>query len=466
LVRISRASRSFLNLRKPRFIFSFQFSLERLENFAPPPKDIVVVWERSKSVESTPPIPTSFESHTLIFSEHHALSGEVELIKENNDTFQDKEYKFTLRLGEETGKVLGHVYIDLSQYVQVPSASKLVHLRLSNDANLVMLINSKFLGKSKAKDSAKSSRKTKKASFADADFIVQELGRHPEDDLIGLDEFDAPYETDEEIHVLTNNGMQRTKSEHSAASNDADYDEPTNISMHRTKSEHSAAGYNNGDDDLPASNAMHRTKSEHSAADSNDDDVPASNAMHRTKSEHSAAGSDGFDNDALASKSMHRTKSEHSAAASNDSGILEDDQDVKAIETGSVITDLSEDDVVEGDELLDSETAKNERRGMGKRVQSELLEGARGNAIQWLRNRNTTLRLENEELKMKIEELEKWKSTALNANMGILLSENDTLRTDVDELKDRLTREPVYDDVLKELKHTKMALAVVSARRE
>jgi N-terminal C2 in EEIG1 and EHBP1 proteins len=73
--------------------------------------------------------------------------------------------------------------------------------------------------------------------------------------------------------------------------------------------------------------------------------------------------------------------------------------------------------------------------------------GASRAEIERLRTENKALRRANDQLK----ELE---------------SVNHGLRSDVEDLKDRLSREPVYLDVVRDLREAKMALAILTLERE
>ena len=64
-------------------------------------------------------------------------------------------------------------------------------------------------------------------------------------------------------------------------------------------------------------------------------------------------------------------------------------------------------------------------------------------------------------LKARVRELEQWKEAVSGADSGALVQANEALRDEIEELKHKLAREPVYQDVLQELKQTKMALALI-----
>ncbi len=73
--------------------------------------------------------------------------------------------------------------------------------------------------------------------------------------------------------------------------------------------------------------------------------------------------------------------------------------------------------------------------------------------------KNNDLQAQNEELE------EKLTSAGLNSNVGkveLLEGECERLTKEVRDLKSRLSREPVYADVVRELKDAKMALAILS----
>lgn len=72
------------------------------------------------------------------------------------------------------------------------------------------------------------------------------------------------------------------------------------------------------------------------------------------------------------------------------------------------------------------------------------------------------LKRENQRLKKQLEEAER------NHSSGDvrLMEENKTLKTELQDLKIALAREPVYSDVVKELKEAKMALALLHLEKE
>lgn len=76
------------------------------------------------------------------------------------------------------------------------------------------------------------------------------------------------------------------------------------------------------------------------------------------------------------------------------------------------------------------------------------------------------LRKENARLKKQVDDLERQGAYAGQGGGGRTSDEAKALRQEVQELKNALGREPVYSDVVKELKEAKMALALLHLEKE
>ena len=100
--------------------------------------------------------------------------------------------------------------------------------------------------------------------------------------------------------------------------------------------------------------------------------------------------------------------------------------------------------------------SRNERRG---KEQDETHSG--GDTIEKLRKENNRLRKQIEEL-----ERSSGQNFAPGSDTSKLLEENRALKSELNDLKSTLTREPVYSDVVRELKETKMALALLHLEKE
>lgn len=80
-----------------------------------------------------------------------------------------------------------------------------------------------------------------------------------------------------------------------------------------------------------------------------------------------------------------------------------------------------------------------------------------------LKRRNDDLMQRNTELENRIQEQELDESAE---SVEQLMIENSSLKRDVDDLEARLAREPVYADVVRELREAKMALAILSLEKD
>jgi N-terminal C2 in EEIG1 and EHBP1 proteins len=76
------------------------------------------------------------------------------------------------------------------------------------------------------------------------------------------------------------------------------------------------------------------------------------------------------------------------------------------------------------------------------------------------------LRKENVRLRKQVDELEKSGTGGGVAGDAKVSEENKALRREVNDLRSALAREPVYADVVKELKEAKMALALINLEKE
>lgn len=124
---------------------------------------------------------------------------------------------------------------------------------------------------------------------------------------------------------------------------------------------------------------------------------------------------------------------------------------------------------------LSSSVSRTEQRGANlrarpaKRTTSATEEGATSAPtpsradFDRLRKENRALKRSNDELAERVEQLEHELGVG---DADSLREENIALRRDIEELKSRLAREPVYADVVRELREAKMALAILAIEKD
>lgn len=203
---IVRASRSVFNAGKPKFEFMYTLAFERLENFVAP-GDIVIEWQRNKASKCTRPVPTSTSSRTLVFSERERIVGPVQMVQKKGG-FVEKEYKIAIRAGNQHGRILGYSFVDFAKYAGVPSGQQVAEIRLSNDAILVVIIFSKFLGKAKHKTKSSAGFSAikeneplldKRDEFDPVEAAILELERREVTDDMSLDDLGIDIEDEDEF---------------------------------------------------------------------------------------------------------------------------------------------------------------------------------------------------------------------------------------------------------------------------
>ncbi len=103
------------------------------------------------------------------------------------------------------------------------------------------------------------------------------------------------------------------------------------------------------------------------------------------------------------------------------------------------------------------------KRTIGRRGKDD--DGVVGNGISAAETAEK-LRKENNRLKKQIEDLERQGAFSNRTGSTKTAEETRALRNEVQDLKNALAREPVYADVVKELKEAKMALALLHLEKE
>lgn len=108
--------------------------------------------------------------------------------------------------------------------------------------------------------------------------------------------------------------------------------------------------------------------------------------------------------------------------------------------------------------LIKNKFSANMKRAVSKRTINKKSGGGGGGGAE-----GEKLRKENARLKKQLEDMEKSGGAGGDAKV---VEENKALRREVKDLRSALAREPVYADVVKELKEAKMALALMNLEKE
>lgn len=139
------------NINKQGFKFKFELHIESVEKIINS-NEICITWERNGKVASTKPARVDKNTRTAHFG-GDSISQEVTLFKRKKEgsSFDDKVFRLAARNNNETGKILGRIDINASEYVDIPSFSKRVGAALNNNARVIMRVESTFLGEAKSR---------------------------------------------------------------------------------------------------------------------------------------------------------------------------------------------------------------------------------------------------------------------------------------------------------------------------
>lgn len=359
------------HINKLAYKFKFELHVESVDKLLGS-SDVVVTWERGSKVLSTSPARIDKSTRSASFG-GQVLEQEITLFKRKKEgsAFEDKVYRLTCRQNSERGKVIGRIDVNFSEYVDIPSFSRRIAATLSNGGQVIMRVQSNFLGEAKRRKNGSlgSSSVGSSAFAADAAADLGEDPRERDLDLVDLDISEDAAPMPQPVQVSRSRRNNARASPSSTAPNDPDVD-PYNLAL--------ANGAKKG----PG-----KSSSANNSADRSERKTP---------------------------------------------GKLKASKNFQSTDEGST-------------------------RATPSRTEFERL-----------RRENRALRNKNDELGQRVEELaHKMNSGAFaNGSLEELQSENDTLRRDIGDLKGRLAREPVYADVVRELREAKMALAILTMEKD
>lgn len=135
---------------KFRFVIEFETADKLLTN-----ADVVATWERKGTVLSTVPVPVDTKARTADFAKAK-LEQLVTLFKPKKSgagiDFHEKPYTFSIRTHNDKGKTIGKAALNLAEYVGVPDCSKRISVPLSHDGNLIMRVTSTYVGEARRKN--------------------------------------------------------------------------------------------------------------------------------------------------------------------------------------------------------------------------------------------------------------------------------------------------------------------------
>lgn len=110
--------------------------------------------------------------------------------------------------------------------------------------------------------------------------------------------------------------------------------------------------------------------------------------------------------------------------------------------------------------------AQSPSRTKGDEGSTSVSAPSRNAELDRLRRENRELRRKNDDLAQRNDDLEQRLDSGVDGSIEDLMIENTSLREEIGDLETRLSREPVYADVVRDLREAKMALAILTLEKD
>lgn len=405
------------NLNKLGFKFKIDLVIESVDKILSN-SDVCLTWERGNKVISTNSVQVDKNTRIAVF-DNGRLAHEVTLFKRKKDpsNFDAKIYFLCLRNNNESGKVIGRIAINLSDHVRVNSVSKRIAAQLNNGSHVTLTFASCFLhevkrGKGGSKGSSGST-------------IDDGLSMASADDLANLQDF-----ADLEIVDLEKENVDLPSQPLPSA--------PVPSRSIPNRATNRGPPVSLSQPDIPSTSFDSVTPSQAPRQPASQSDEGSLIVRNPSGSSSGVSFRKGRSGD---SKRPPRLgKYESGSRSGSDVGVTDCGSRLARSRNRSD-TDVSTD-------------------GDGK-IKSN---------FESVRRENHNLRRKNDDLQSRLSDLERQLDTLHDADKGHIVddltAENKELKSYIDDLETKLYREPVYSDVVKELREAKMALAIFTLEKD
>lgn len=406
---ISKAG-SVRNINKSGFKFRVQMQIESVDKVMSS-SDVVITWERSNKVLASQPAKVDKQTRMAMFN-NESLSQEITLFKKKkeNSNFEDKVYKLYLRQGSERGKIVGRFDINLAEYVDIPSYSKRIGVSLNSGSRIICRLTSTFIGEAKTKRGSRGSASVGSSTFdleSENGSNDNETAADLDTNMNDLDDLDIGLDDPDSNYTNKSSSTQSNSSQQITRQGSASRQNPTiqqrNPVLRRTPSKTHTNQQAPTPESNPTRNRPIPTPPVRAPSPKHLEPLPSSE-------------------NTIPPTTTYRKNSK---------------------------TDTSDMGATNGGAPLRNEFEK-------------------------LKRENRSLRRKNEDLLGRNQELERRLDSGLmtggsgdgDESVEQLLDENNALRRDVQELETRLSREPVYADVVRDLRDAKTALALLTLEKD
>lgn len=368
---------------------------------------------------STKPIHVDKNTRTATF-DNETFTHEVTLYKKKKEgsKFEDKVYRLSLHPSNKPEKVLGRIGLNLSDHIRVDPVSKRIAAPLNNGSRVILSFSSTFLHEAKgrkkgSKGSSGSALEEDNFSMTSADDTA-DLNDLADLDLADMEEIDAPAPSPVPAPIQSRAPPNATVSRRPAPISQEESTVPVSVPLStlpqnsRQLLGHPVQGPNAG-----------RRPSVPS---------PGRESIRKGRSDDMALG-----------PQVSSSGSAGRSGSGSGGGVLG-----RAPVFGRS-RNRSDADGSDGDDLSKAE-------------------------LERLRKENRNLRRKNDDLQSRLSELEKkldaYQDVDYEQTIEDLSADNRELKAYADDLETKLRREPVYSDVVRDLREAKMALAILTLEKD
>lgn len=510
------------NINKAGFRFAFEVQLESVDQIRTA-QEVVVTWERGPKIVTSSPHRVDKSSKAVNFGSE-ALRQDVTMFKKKKDNadYEPKVYRISVRSGSGSGKVLGRIDLNFADYTGVPSFNKRLAAPLSSGSKLIMRVNSRYMGEAETKRKNRSggsrSARDDDTSSVTSDSTVgadsysptaaEEMAERDRDEQdlddlaldAGLDDDGSGYgpspSSKSSTYARSNGYSSANSSRNTGASTlptggytsrapmssataatsarDDGYGSTSRPGQSLDSGSSRRGGYNI--DAESSRTSQHRIDSSTSssslasgsASQSNGSSgrlAPSRSLRNMMRKDKSGKGADGVAESA-SSRGLGRLRRKQSA---NENPSTSSGGGAAGTSRAPVRLEKQPLQAYNPASSRPAEYANGGWSNGGADVGQTYGhgEGMGGvGEIERLRAENKSLRRANDQLKEQINEAEAYGGFG-NGGMNQtavqeLEQENSALKRDVEDLKTRLDREPVYADVVRDLREAKIALALLT----
>lgn len=455
---------SMRNINKQGYKFHVSLTLESIDKILSS-SEVVFSWERNNKILQTKPTKVDKDTRTAKFTDAK-LEQDVTFFKKKKagSPFEEKVFRCLIK-DTNTSKVIGKIDLNFSQHIDIPSNSKRMAAQLTNGSQIIMKFESKFLHEVEKKKKKKGKDDDSSSIVTDGDDLESEFD--PKDDvsladindLEDLDISDDPPTNSSSVSSVSSGGGGLTASA---------------LASHQQR-ESSGAGSGAGNnvvkpplrpspsyDESPLQQPKYSRKLSNNVRPDLNTGVKPSARGRRSRDPSPGR----LSNDISSSITTSTTTTSSGAATAAPTITMEDNTTTTASSNPLRFRKTS------------SKQAPVESEAQNGRVNEMKIE------LDTLRKDNRILKRRNEDLQSRVSDLEykladvtsaaatNGKSMAKRSfsdqatEIDDLYSENKSLKEHIGELEIQIKREPTYADVVKELRESKMALAIINLEKD